>query len=336
MRHQQQEGFILPTVLIFLTALSIMGATAVFITWVDVQMSRSFAVASRTHYLAEAGLAASLFPDRGPEPSHPPVVGGGGTAMITYEQLLTLGTGESLYRAESEGRITVGGTDFRRTVGRVMWFADPPRVPGALTAFGEVQGIPTGTISGVDAEGANCPEQASPVAAIAFVGSEPDTSSITVQGSPLLVDISGGKPADITGVWWSELFESWAYAPDAIFPADPWPSQGDDNRPHIVIEEKATLGRTHSGNGAIVARDDLIVGDAFEWNGLILVGQTLRIQGPVTITGAIVAGLDGSATAVDFTGGSIDLRFKACEVTSAGTRVQTLPAPVPGSWYEVW
>lgn len=334
------DGFALPSAMLTLLLVSLMAAGGFLLTWIDGQAARAFAQSTEAFYVAEGGLATALALAEGPDPSVPPVAVGGGTATVTFEPLMDLGPGETIYRVASVGQVVVGSATFERSVGQLLWVAGPPRVPGALVVVGEMSGTqPEGTISGLDPRGGACPEQPSPVAGIAYWGASapmPD-SSLTILGSPAELHM----PADVsvaaqTGLRWSELLASWGPHPDATVPPDPWPDFAGDP-PYTRIPGSETLGPGSSGFGALVVEGDLALDAGFAWSGLILVGGALSLNGDVSVRGAIASGLAGDpGIAADFGGHRVDLRFDACAVAGAARSLTPPAAALPGTWYEVW
>lgn len=334
------RGFALPSATVALLLVSLMAAGGFLITWLNGQSARAFARSTEAFYVAESGLATALALAEAPDPSIPPVSVGGGTATVSFEPLMDLGPGETVYRVQSLGRIVVGDAIFERSVGQLMWVAGPPQVPGALVLVGGTSGDrPEGAISGLDPLGGRCPQQPSPVAGVAYWGGPPPTpdSLLTISGFPP----ERLMPADVsvvaeTGLRWTELLASWGPRPDAIVPPDPWPTIGGD-WPYIRIPRSETLGAGSSGRGALVVEGDLTLDAGFAWSGLILVGGTLRLNGDVSVRGTVASGLAGGlGVAADFDGHRVDLRFDACAVAVAAEGLTAPAAAIPGTWYEVW
>ena len=325
-----------------LLIVSLLAAGGFLVTWLEGQSARAFARAAQALFVAEGGLAAALEAARGPNPSVSPVSLGGGTATVTFEPLIDLWPGETLFRVASGGEIVSEGVTFQRTVGQLMWVAGPPRMPGAVVLRGGVVGAPPeGTISGLGGLGAACPQQPSPVAGIAYWGGPPPvaTPSLTISGSadverlPATVSVAAK-----TGIRWDELLADWGPQPDATVPPDAWPAAGTGGGwPLIRIPGAVTLGSGFSGSGALVVEGDLTLGDGFAWRGLVVVGGTLRLSGNVSLRGAVASGLAGApGVAADFGGHTINVSFDACAVASAARRLTAPAAVIPGTWYEEW
>ncbi|WP_420636104.1 hypothetical protein [Candidatus Palauibacter sp.] len=340
--RRHSRGFALPWTMLVLLLVSLLAASGFLITWLEGQSARAFARATEAFYVAEGGLATALALAEGPNPSVPPVGLGGGTATVTFEPLIDLRPGETVFRVESRGEIVSGGATFERSVGQLMWVAGPPRLPGALVLFGGVSGPPPeGAISGLDPLGGACPEQPSPVAGVAYWGGPPPApdSLLTISGSPPDQWIPGSvSVAAETGIRWTELLATWGPEPDATVPPDPWPGPGlGGGWPSIRIPGSATLGAASSGRGALVVEGDLTLDGGFAWNGLILVGGALLLNGDISVRGTLASGIEGGlGVAADFAGHTIDLRFDACAVATAARRLTAPAAAIPGTWYEVW
>ena len=334
------HGFALPWTMIVLLLVSLMAASGFLFTWIEGQSARAFVRATEAFFVAEGGLATALAEAEGPSPAVPPVSLGGGTATVTFEPLIDLRPGETVFRVESRGEIASGGVTFERSVGQLLWVAGPPRMSGALVLRGGVSGTPPqGTITGLDPLGSACPEQPSPVAGVAYWGGPPPVpdSLLTIRGSPPDRAISSAvSVAAETGIRWPELLADWGPHPDATVPPDPWPPPGP-GWPSIRIPGSAALGAAESGRGALVVEGDLTLDAGFAWRGLILVGGTLLLNGNVSISGTVASGLEGGlGVAADFGGHRIDLNFDACAVLEAAIRLTAPPAVIPGTWYEVW
>ena len=334
-------GFALPWTMFVLLMVSLLAAGGFLVTWLEGQSARAFARATQTFFVAEGGLVAALEAARGPNPALSPVDLGGGTATVTFEPLIDLGAGETLFRVASTGAVVAEGVTFERTVGQVLWVAAPPRMPGAVVLNGGVVGAPPeGTISGLGGLGTACPQQPSPVAGIAYWGGAPPTLSPTLEiyGSPAVERLpTTVSVAAETGIRWDELLADWGPRPDATVPPDAWPAAGSGGGwPSIRIPGSVTLGGASNGRGALVVEGDLTLGDGFAWRGLILVGGALVLDGNVSIRGTVASGLAGGGAAADFGGHTIDARFDPCAVASAAERLTAPAAALPGTWYEEW
>lgn len=336
----EPRGFALPSAMLTLLLVSLMAAGGFLITWLDGQSARAFARSTEAFYVAESGLAAALAVAELPNPFVPPVTLDVGTATVSFEPLLDLRTGEAVYRVESLGRVISGDATFERSVGRLLWVAGPPRVPGALVLVGGTGPVPPeGTISGLDGFAGACPQQPSPVAGVAYWGGPPPApdSMLTITGTPSERSMPAGvSVAAETGIRWAELLAAFGPIPDATVPPDPWPGSGAGS-PYIRIPGSETLGAGSSGRGALVVEGDLALDDGFAWTGLILVGGTLILNGDISVRGSVVSGLAGGlGVAADFGGHRVDLHFSACAVAAAAEGLTAPAAAIPGTWYEAW
>ena len=336
----EMRGFALPTAMLVLLLVSLMAAGGFLVTWLDGRAARAFIRSTEAYYAAESGLAAALALAEAPNPSVPPVSAGAGGATLSFEPLIDLRPGETIFRVESLGQVVSGGATFERSVGQLLWVAEPPRVPAALILAGAVVGSgPAGSISGLDPVGGSCPEQPSPVAGVAYWGGSPPTpdSTLSIAGAPPSRRIPDGVSlAAETGIRWTELLAPFGPSPTATIPPDPWPVAGA-GWPYIRATGSKTRGASSSGRGALVVEGDLILGRGFAWSGLILVGGSLLLDGDVALTGSVASGLAGGAgAAADFGGHRIDLRFDACAVAEAARALAAPAAAIPGTWYEVW
>ena len=342
-RHDDvPAGFALLWTLFTLVLVSLLATSGFLLTRLNGLSAHAFSRTTDAFYIADGGLATAVAGAAGPSPTQAPVGLGSGVASVTFEQLLDLGPGEKLFRVESSGRLASNGISYDRTVGRLIWVASPPRVPGALVVVGAVVGgTPSGRISGFDVGGGGCVGQPTPVAGIAYWNGPPvaPSAALSITGSPALRAISPATSvARETGIRWSELIAPFGPTPDATVPPDPWPAAGvAGGWPLIRVAGSATLGAGRSGQGALVVEGDLTVASGFAWQGLIVVGGAFRVTGSTRVRGAVMSGLAGLApTAADLGSQPIDLEFDSCAVAQAASRLTAPSAVVPGTWYEVW
>lgn len=332
-----EAGFALPAAIFTLTLISLIASVGFLLAWLDGRAARSFRVATEAFYIAEGGLATAVATAVGPTPSLPAVPLGRGSATVAFESVLDLGPGERLFRVESVGRVLSEGVPHERRVHQLVWVADPPRAPAALVASGDVLATRTsGRVSGVPA-GAACGPSAAGIAT--WTGTVwGATPPLTVSGSPPIQTGTSGSLTSATGIRWAELTAPHGPVPDATLPGQAWPGPSiAGGWPYVRFSGAVTLGPARSGQGTLVVTGDALLTGGFDWTGLVLVGGTTQIAGPVRIRGALMTGMGGSsAVAADLRGHAIDLEYDPCAVRRAATRLTSRPAAVAGTWSEAW
>lgn len=118
-----------------------------------------------------------------------------------------------------------------------------------------------------------------------------------------------------------------------------WPS-GDLclTWPAIRVGSEARLRRAHSGCGIIIAPQDLGVGGGFTWQGIVLVGNVIRIDGIIDVHGTAMTGLNAilgePVSGSDLGNGTKLFSYNSCAVRKAWRRWN--PATEYHGWHEVW
>jgi len=337
-RPPADAGFALPATIMTLTLLSLLAAGGLLMAWTELLSARAFRHSGRAHGLAEAGLATAIARARGPSPSIGPIGFGSDTVRVSFTQIGLLSKSERLFEVRSEATVAVGADRFVRTVAEVLWIADPLSVPAALSAQGNVAGsAASGSVSGLSATPTCLSPHASPVAGIAARPADSvNVGSLTVTGSPAETDLSDAL-ARVAGLRWERLVGGRGARPDATWPDEPWPDSDSSGPVFVIVPAPDTLTSSESGYGVIAGAADLTLGHGFTWDGLVLAGQTLHLLGNATVSGAVMAGLGGGAAlAADLGTGQVSFSFDPCAVARSAERIAEPPAPVPGTWREVW
>jgi hypothetical protein len=103
-----------------------------------------------------------------------------------------------------------------------------------------------------------------------------------------------------------------------------WPSPDVFNYtwPVIMVTNGGTmLDATNSGRGIIIAPNDLTDGSEFVWEGIILVGNRILVNGNAVVDGVILTGLDrvlgSDVNRSDLGNGTQNFRFNSCTVRAA-------------------
>lgn len=346
----EERGFALLVALLALLVLSILAAAGAFVARSEGRISQSHRAAVAAREIARAGL--SEFMSSGVEDAGVRVyVYGRDTAEVTAARLLFVApdSGRSLLRVTSRGvRTRPGRWNAERTVSTVLL-----REPGWITPRGAVaSGVPVRVPGGAAVllsgeEG--CSDGSAPTG-----GGEGPAAGLALPPGGLIGDpaVAEGDPAvddsdpprvllresGFDSARWSGLSSGSLTLPDAVVPAGDWPSDFS-GWPVILVEAGShSLGTRESGRGTIVATGDLAVSGTFDWNGLVLVGGALTVDGgPSTVDGAVVTGIDVHAGGADDTvvvGGVTAVRYDPCAVDSAAARLFGRLVEEPGTRHE--
>jgi hypothetical protein len=349
----RQEGFALLMALLVLVGLSALAGGGLVLARTEAAAARTHASGVRAFLAAQAAVATFLAETRGPLPdslearyAFAPRI----TADLRATRLLAPGPFRRLYRLSATGTVVAGRDGAERSLGTLALLDGAPlHVPAALTALGgvEVEG------GGVRLEGHGDPPPdsacagagAAAVAGAAFPAGgyeQPDGGPLAASGVPDTLSVErDGTPLPLRDDW--ETLAAGRAAYDASLPADPWPTLpevADGTWGAVLVTLPSyRVDAARSGHGALVATGDLVLGEGFRWEGLLLVGGKLSTEGAATVRGAVVTGLAGAADggpAVAHLGpGEVDLRYDACAVARSGRFAGTLLV-VPGSWSEAF
>ncbi len=192
-------------------------------------------------------------------------------------------------------------------------------------------------------------------------GNDPDTC-----GSPVPALIAGdqvtesGKAVTDNAAWLegnppllyrnlSDLiadlgFDEWAEAREGPFDyeisdAAQWPTGNlCETWPVIRVARDARLRSQQSGCGIIIAPENLDVGGGFSWEGIILVGEDVRIDGLIDVQGTALTGLNAilglPVLQSDLGNGTKLFSYNSCSVRKALRRWK--PTIEYHGWHEVW
>lgn len=335
------SGFALAYVLFALSLLGLVAASGFLLAWLERRSVEAFEGGVEAFYGVDGALWEALGTVRGTPPASKSVVVGRTRTTVAFERLLRLGFGEALYRvtAAGSGPAPRGGT-LDREVGLVVWAADPPLVPAALTAAGDVDGpASSARISGID-RATGCGGRYPPAIAGLAIDSSATAAlggGVSLLGSPPLLRRSPATTLRrATGVDWGSLTGPYGPPRDAVVPPDPWPSFGGGPRFVELPGPSSALDATHSGQGVLLARGDLTLRAGFVWRGLVLVGGRLALQGDAKVHGAAIAGLRPgyAGVSVDLGAGPAVVELDSCAAEAAALRVAPGVAPQPGTWFE--
>lgn len=210
------------------------------------------------------------------------------------------------------------------------WNGSLPAVAGWTSLSGLLKNGGSGTISGVD----NC-GLATPVAGVAvpsIPGYIQNGGSSVPAGIPPLMDMGSQTQANaMVGINWSSILEGMASSADVVLPGGPWPSFSNANYwPVIFVDQVSSFALPGSGRGMLVVKNDLIINDLTQWDGIILVGGVLTSNGNNTVNGGMVTGLNmmlGQIVLPSSVGNGTKLiRYDSCNVEKASQRYKGLVA----------
>jgi hypothetical protein len=92
----------------------------------------------------------------------------------------------------------------------------------------------------------------------------------------------------------------------------------------------SSFALTGSGRGMLVVKNDLVINDLTQWDGIILVGGVLTSNGNNTVNGGMVTGLNmmlGQIVLPSSVGNGTKLiRYDSCNVEKASQRFKGLVA----------
>jgi hypothetical protein len=238
----------------------------------------------------------------------------------------------------------------QRTMAQLaIWRAGSMGAPAAWTSItGLKKNGGSGTISGFDACSA-APSVAGVGVPQVTDGGSPGYSqnggSPVPTGTPPIAYLGASPAAAATAVTidWNGIVNGGALPADySLTGTSGWPSSFT-NWPTIYVNNGPTgtlsLNPGYSGRGLLVVRGNLVVSGSFSWDGVILVGGTLRSNGNNTVLGAVVSGLNlklGEAVPEsDLGNGTKTYQYSSCNVSSALAGFSAL-TPIANAWVDNW
>ncbi len=303
-----REGFVLPAVIFTMAILGLLGVAALATANDEHRASRAMRESGAALYAAKAGAHMIL----GTVVDSPrTVLGtlGGGMASCDSVDLgwSTLPSGASyhgvLHRYDNGGKPMLDLTVVGRGAGpwggqRVVSVkllgvsqVGTGTVPAAiLAADGLQKNSSLGVISGVDACGGS-----SAAGLTAPTGGYTGDPNVLVGNPPLEEVADPLAELQATGIDWAGVLAgSFDYTildetqfPDfSTLPADFYPSI-------LVTDVRIDVrGPDHNGRGLLVVPEELRINNDWVWDGIILVGNFMQSNGKMTITGAVVTGMN--------------------------------------------
>lgn len=274
----------------------------------------------------------------------------GGTALVSLQVLRESTTTllPAVYVITSRGTATgVKSYDAKtppaeRTVATyALWTPANLDLNAAVTSLGGMDKAGgSGVMSGIDACGAMpaIPGVAVPngtyTGATSPIDGNPDNTPALL-GTPG----AGGTAKDEVAIDWAGITGGTVLPADFVSPA--WPSAGQmANWPVIRVNNNpgATFDLPASGKGILIVTGNMTIGGSKDWEGLLLVGGSLRSNGNNTTRGAAIAGLNvklGQAVGISDMNGTKDYRYDSCALTRALGHIGSLQR-VRNGWVDTW
>ncbi len=375
---KNEDGAALMIVLIVLVGLTVLATGGMILTSTQIRMSENTQAGTYAFYAADAGLAQHFGTDSSNGTDTVTYTYAQGTATVWGEKLLNVTTDSSrvLYRITSRGSYTnPQGNVTSREVSKIALETSSSGGLAFSAAFVAGAGLKkngtSGTISGYDAASSfDCGGAPGPAIAGLTVppdgyeqngqggtSEDPGEQDLVPEGEPD-VDYkpSGLEALQDTGIDWAGMLDGTAVTPDYTLPGDSWPFPGlpADEWPVILVDQTHTSISNDKtiykgGRGLLIITGDLTLngnGHKFtvpdwKWEGVILIGGKLVMNGYTEIEGAIVTGLDqllGDAPGADtdLGNGNKSIKYNSCAVAAAtsGLGGSSGLYEEPGTWSE--
>ncbi len=350
---KSEQGFVLIAALTLLTALTLIGTSAYFVSSTDIKISGNFRNSQLTLQAAMAGaergrealrvanlataniisfsdnLSARVGPN-GVLDGYTATTDdvalttgsiGSGPGAVSYVAYLTNDAGDGYTNiTDTNNRVRIvsvatGPNNSKATVETVVTFYIGPANLGALYSKGNVTGNGTAlSITGND----NCNESDSlpPIYT-------KDPSTTNLNGTPTLSGSPESGPEDIDIQAYVDSLKGGA----TVLTSDQNNATFGSSTNHVKLYADATQMsparirfQNTTGYGILLVKGDLSLGGGFNWNGLIIVTGTLTLNGggganAININGAVLSG-DATDETVDING-NIDIKYDSCEKRKA-------------------
>lgn len=333
-------------VVLLLFAVGVAGAAAYQVVQVEAELAIGSEEASDALDVARGGLQRYLAESLGP-PDTAVYALGRGTATVIPRRMAALDAETDLYLLRSEGSVSdprYPDSPARRVASQYAYLHKAPvEVDAALmAAYNNIQitgeSYPT-EVNGDDASTvAQCPQGGgAPIIGVGNTGAPPVVSAGGVlAGAPAHADLGNSVAVrDSAEVRWSVLQN--AQQPVGIWDGTmpDFGSLPSDSFPVVRMAGNYT-GSTIYGRGVLIVPGTFSIGGfgTFHWEGIILAGSLGDLSGTYwsTVTGALVAGLDGGGiTSVTLQNTAI--KFDRCHVIAANRNIAYLE-PLDATWWE--
>lgn len=357
-----RRGGALAMVILLITVMTIALAAAYTLNGTEIQSGDDYseqvaalalAESGRNRFLVDrAGLGFATTPPGALEVDTIPYAGGQAIVTLTrirqqVQQLppLYLLTSRGMRTGATRGNIPPA----ERTVAQYLyWDAMPINLLAGWTSLsGLNKNGAAGTLTGVDASCGTlcgCPAPLNPVAGVAV----PTVPGMTGQlaaavGSPPIKPL--GDAAATRGavdIDWAGIVNGTAdMTYTVIIPGGTWPTAAQFADPNFWPTIKVIGNHTlsTSGRGTLIVTGTLTQNNGSQWDGVVLVGQTLISNGATGVHGATITGLNvllGQAVPIQDIGNGTKLYdIDSCKASRA-LNSQAKLRPLPNTWMDNW
>ena len=204
----------------------------------------------------------------------------------------------------------------------------------ALAAWTSLSGLLKNGGSGVVSGADNC-GSATPIAGVAVPnvpGYTQNGGASVPTGSPPIMNMGSQSAANgMVGVDWVTILSGMSLSADVVLPGGAWPSFSNSSYwPVIYVDQVSSFSLPGSGRGMLIVKNDMIINDMAQWDGIILVGGTFTSNGNNTVNGALVTGLNvllgQSVPPSNLGNGTKTYRYDSCTVEHAVKKFNGLAA----------
>lgn len=203
---------------------------------------------------------------------------------------------------------------------------------GFIAVGGFTRNGQSGIISGADACGDDVPGIFAPDSSVTDNQGVVDGNEPWIEGNPA-VEWSNDMESDLG-------FDQWDYlrnelvADYEVWSLSDWPTDFTHWPTIRIMNPFLMLDDNFNGRGTIIANDGLRLGGGMTWEGIILVGDDVTINGNANLMGSIATGLNEllgmPTTPMDLGNGTMNLIYNSCSVDAALMYVN--PVRKPGDW----
>jgi type II secretory pathway pseudopilin PulG len=280
-----------------------------------------------------------------------------GTATITIRMLRESTTTllPAVYVISSRGTNTTAkrfsslAAPAQRTVATyALWTPTPFDLNGALTSLTGVDksGV-SGALDGNDhcvAAGGNQP----PIAGVALPTGGYTGQTSPINGNPDDTPVGlgtggpGGSAKDQVSIDWAGIVAGTQLPPNYTYPSWPGPITSPNWAQWPVVKVNGDLLLPTSGKGILIVTGDLRINGAvppLQWDGIVLIGGVLDLNGNSAIYGAAITGLNVKLgnTVPNYTiaSGTKIIQYDSCNLNRALSHIGSLQR-VRNGWTDTW
>jgi hypothetical protein len=153
----------------------------------------------------------------------------------------------------------------------------------------------------------------------------------------------GGAAAAQVGVDWAGILAGTAFPANYVYPTNPWPAMASPGMlDWPVVRVNGDLVLPASGKGILIVTGNLRINGAvppLQWDGVVLIGGTLDLNGNSAIYGATITGLNiKTGTAVpgySVGSGTKIIQYDSCNLSRALSHIGYLQR-IRNGWTDTW